>query len=100
AGNREDVMDWGPSERAKYAGLGIIVLNTGLLAAFAMYSALGNIVTAPAIGLLPVALIWGWMIFSVDRWLITSTHGMRGINRTLVFLPRVVLAILIGFTIA
>ena len=34
-GINEDVMDWTPSERAKYTGLGIIVLNTGCLAAFA-----------------------------------------------------------------
>ena len=93
-------MDWAPSDRAKYAGLGIIVLNTGCLAAFAMFSALTKIVMAPAIALVPVALAWGWMIFSVDRWLITSTHGMRGTSRILVFIPRLVLAVLIAFTIA
>ena len=100
AGIKEDVMDWSPSDRAKYAGLGIIVFNTGCLAAFAMFSALTKIVIAPAAALVPVALGWGWMIFSVDRWLITSTHGMRGANRILVFIPRLVLAVLIAFTIA
>ena len=77
AGVKEDVMDWSPAERAKYTGLGIIVLNTGCLAAFAMFTALGKIVAAPAFALVPLALIWGWIIFSVDRWLITSTHGIR-----------------------
>ena len=100
AGIKEDVLDWVPSDRAKYAGLGIIVLNTGCLAAFAMFTALTKIVTAPAIALVPVALVWGWMIFSIDRWLITSTHGMRGASRALVFIPRLVLAVLIAFTIA
>lgn len=100
AGIKEDVMDWTPSERAKYSGLGIIVLNTGLLAAFAMFTALDKIVSAPAIALIPIALIWGWIIFSVDRWLITSTHGVSGVNRVLVFIPRLVLAVLIAFTIA
>jgi len=93
-------MDWVPSDRAKYAGLGIIVLNTGCLAAFAMFTALGKILIAPAIALIPVALVWGWMIFSIDRWLITSTHGMRGASRLLVFIPRLILAVLIAFTIA
>jgi uncharacterized protein DUF4407 len=100
AGIEEDVMDWAPSERLKYAGVGIIVLNTGCLAAFAMFTALGKVISAPAAALIPVSLIWGWMIFSVDRWLITSTHGMRGTNRVLVFIPRIVLAILLAFTIA
>ena len=100
AGIKEEVMDWAPSDRAKYSGLGIIVLNTGCLAAFAMYTALGKIVVAPAIALLPIALIWGWMIFSVDRWLITSTHGLEGLNRVLIFIPRLVLAVLLAFTIA
>jgi hypothetical protein len=100
AGVKEDVMDWVPSERAKYAGLGIIVLNTGCLAAFAMFSALGKIVTASPVALAPIALVWGWMIFSIDRWLITSSHGMRGVNRVLVFIPRLLLATLIAFTIA
>jgi len=100
AGIKEDVMDWSPAERAKYTGLGIIVLNTGCLAAFAMFTALGKIIAAPAIALIPLALIWGWIIFSVDRWLITSTHGVRGLSRVLIFLPRLVLAILLAFTIA
>jgi hypothetical protein len=100
AGIKEDVMDWSPAERAKYTGLGIIVLNTGCLAAFAMFTALQKIVEAPAVALVPVALIWGWIIFSVDRWLITSTHGVRGLSRVLIFLPRLLLAILLAFTIA
>lgn len=100
AGIREDVMDWTPSERLKYAGLGIIVLNTGCLAAFAMFTALRTIISAPAVVLLLPALAWGWIIFSVDRWLITSTHGIQGMNRVLVFTPRLVLAVLIAFTIA
>jgi hypothetical protein len=100
AGVREDIMDWTPSERLKYAGLGIIVLNTGCLAAFAMFTALHTILSAPSIALLPLALVWGWMIFSVDRWLITSTHGVSGRNRVLIFIPRLILAILLAFTIA
>jgi hypothetical protein len=100
AGIKEDVMDWSPAERAKYTGLGIIVLNTGCLAAFAMFTALGKIVAAPAFALVPLALIWGWIIFSVDRWLITSTHGVRGLSRVLIFIPRLLLAILLAFTIA
>ena len=65
-----------------------------------MFTALGKIISAPGFVLVPIALVWGWMIFSVDRWLITSTHGIRGLNRVLIFIPRLVLAILLAFTIA
>jgi hypothetical protein len=99
-GIEEDIMDWAPSERAKYTGLGIIVLNTGFLATLAMLTALNKIVSASTFALLPFALAWGWVIFSVDRWLITSTHGVRGASRVFIFLPRLVLAILLAFTIA
>jgi hypothetical protein len=99
-GIKEDVMDWTPTERAKYAGLGVIVLNTGFLATFAMFTALGKIVSASPLALVPIALAWGWIIFSVDRWLITSTHGVSGINRVFIFIPRLALAVLLAFTIA
>jgi hypothetical protein len=100
AGIKEDVLDWSPAERAKYTGLGIIVLNTGCLAAFAMFTALDKIVSAPPYALVPLALAWGWIIFSVDRWLIASTHGVRGLSRVFIFIPRLLLAILLAFTIA
>jgi hypothetical protein len=100
AGISEEILDWAPSERARYTGLGVIVFNTGCLAAFAMFTALGKIVAAPPVFLVPVALVWGWMIFSVDRWLITSTHGVHGVSRLLILIPRLLLAILLAFTIA
>jgi hypothetical protein len=97
---QEDIMDWVPSERAKYAGLGIVVLNTGVLAALSMLTALGKIISAPGFALVPVALAWGWIIFSIDRWLITSTHGVTGTSRVRVFLPRLALAAILAFAIA
>jgi hypothetical protein len=100
AGITEEILDWVPSERARYTGLGVIVLNTGCLAAFAMFTALGKVVSAPPLYLLPIALVWGWMIFSVDRWLIASTHGVHGVSRLLILIPRLLLAILLAFTIA
>lgn len=100
AGIREEILDWAPSERGRYTGLGVIVFNTGCLAAFAMFTALGKVVAAPAAFLVPIALVWGWMIFSVDRWLVTSTHGVHGVSRLLILIPRLLLAILLAFTIA
>src|SRR5579871_22232 len=101
-GIKEDVLDWVPANRAQYAFFGTIVLNTGLLAAVAMFTALTKIVSAPLALLIPAALLWGWIILSIDRWLIASTHGVypSNLSRILVFAPRLVLAALIALTIA
>jgi hypothetical protein len=99
-GIREDVLDWVPANRPHYTAFGIIVLNTGLLAAAAMFSALTKIVSAPLAALVPAAMLWGWIILSIDRWLIASTHGVHQTKRFVVFAPRLVLAALIALTIA
>jgi hypothetical protein len=100
-GVREDILDWAPEERPHYTGFGVIVLNTGCLATLAMFTALSKIVAAPLPALIPVALLWGWIILSIDRWLIASTHGVHvGGRLLLIFLPRLVLAILLALSIA
>jgi hypothetical protein len=100
-GIQEDILDWVPEERARYTGLGIIVLNTGGLAALAMFTALSKIVAAPPLAFVPVALMWGWIILSIDRWLIASTHGVHQARRLpMIFAPRLVLAVLLALSIA
>jgi hypothetical protein len=100
-GVRERILDWVPEERARYTGLGIIVLNTGVLAALAMLTAMGRIVSAPVLAFIPLALLWGWIIISIDRWLITSTHGVHPARSMLkIFAPRLLLTVLLALTIA
>src|SRR6266566_4564826 len=100
-GIREEILDWVPEERPRYTGFGIIVLNTGCLATLAMFTALTKIVAAPPLALVPVALMWGWIILSIDRWLISSTHGVHRASRLpMIFAPRIVLAILLALSIA
>jgi hypothetical protein len=100
-GVQESILDWVPEERARYTGLGIIVLNTGFLAALAMFTALNKVVAAPVLAFVPVALLWGWIILSIDRWLIASTHGIHQRRRLpLIFAPRIALAIILALSIA
>jgi hypothetical protein len=100
-GVRERILDWVPEERARYTGLGIIVLNTGVLAALAMLTAMGRIVSGPVLAFIPLALLWGWIIISIDRWLITSTHGVHPARSMLkIFAPRLLLTVLLALTIA
>jgi hypothetical protein len=100
-GVRERILDWVPEERTRYTGLGIIVLNTGVLAALAMLTAMDRIVAAPFVAFLPLALFWGWVIITIDRWLIASTHGVHPTRSMLkIFLPRLLLTVLLALSIA
>lgn len=101
AGAYQDLLKQCPSEQTKYAGLGGVLLATFVLAAlsagYAVYSVFNDPLWAVAF-----AIIWGLIIFNFDRFLV-STMRKYGVNRRkqlLLAAPRVVLALLIGFTIA
>lgn len=89
-----------PSESAKYTSIGGTVFFTGLLASvsggFAVYSIFHSYVAALLVGLL-----WGVMIFNLDRFVVSSMKKQpkRG-QEWLMALPRVALAILIAIVIA
>jgi hypothetical protein len=95
----EDLLDRVWEERARYTGLGTIVLGTAGMAMLSMLDALDQILGPAWPVVLVVALLWGAFICAFDRWLISSTHGRRG-SRLLVFGPRILLALLFGVIIA
>lgn len=89
-----------PTESTKYAGIGATIFFTGLLAAlaaaYAMYTVFDNTIIATSIG-----LIWGLMIFNLDRYIVSSMKkSERFINELLLALPRIILAILIALVIS
>lgn len=99
SGARPDVLAQCPSERTKFEGVGGAVLTTSVLATlsmwFALYSALG---VNPFLAV-PVAIVWGLVIMSLDRWLVSSMPA-GGSRRWRLALPRVLMAILLGFVIS
>lgn len=101
AGVREELLDWVPEERARYTRLGLIVFNTGVLAALSLFAALHKISGAFWLVLLPVCAIWALLVMTFDGWLVASTHGVRS-RRTkwAVFVPRLCISILMGAAIA
>jgi hypothetical protein len=99
AGVWEEILDWVPEERARYTRLGMIVLNTGIMAGASLLVALENVVHILWIFLLPAALIWGYVIVSFDGWLIASTHGKLS-RKWKVFAVRLLLSVLLGAFIA
>ena len=101
AGAHQDLLKQYPSEHSKYSGLGGVILATFVLAAisagYAVYSVFGNWIWT-----LAFAVIWGLIIFNFDRFLV-STMRKYGISRRKqlwMAVPRILLAVLIGITIA
>ncbi|HXB91719.1 MAG TPA: DUF4407 domain-containing protein, partial [Puia sp.] len=101
AGAHQDILKDCPSEQSKYAGLGGVLLATFVLAAlsagYAMYS-----VFSDALWAVLFAIVWGLIIFNFDRFLVSTMrkYGVSRQKQIWIAAPRLVLALLIGFTIA
>jgi hypothetical protein len=121
AGADATILDRCPrSDKVKYQGLGGIVLATGVLASIAMYFAVKTIFfdekeVAELIEngqgflawLVPgiIGLIWGLIIFNLDRFIISSTGKGDGTDRITVSelingLPRIFMALVIAIAIS
>jgi Domain of unknown function (DUF4407) len=99
-GIKEDILDWVPTERARYTGMALIVVNTAILAGFSMVMALNIGTGVNPVLLLPLGVFWGFLIGVIDAWLISSTHGVQGRRAYLLFIPRLVISIILGAVIA
>lgn len=101
AGAHQDLLKQFPSEHAKYSGLGGVLLATFVLAAissgYAVYTVFNNWMTA-----LGFAVIWGLIIFNFDRFLVSTMrkYGISKRKQLWMAVPRIILALLIGVTIA
>ena len=90
-----------PSEYAKYSGMGGVLLATFALATlsagYAVYTVFGNIYWT-----IGFAFIWGLIIFNFDRFLVSTMrkYGVSAATQWKLALPRFLLALLIGVTIA
>ena len=89
-----------PSDLQKYMGIGATVLFTGILAfvssAYAIYTIFNSYAAAIVFG-----LIWGLMIFNLDRYIVSSMKMSRSLFKNLLSAtPRLVLAVLLALVIA
>jgi len=106
-------------DRVKYAGIGGIVLCTGLLAgvsgAFAFHTIFGpkgdanDYSLTSSIGMqiatMIFAVVWGLVIFNLDRFIISSTGKGDGTDAITwkefgQALPRIIIALILGFAIS
>jgi hypothetical protein len=101
SGAHQELLKQFPSEHSKYFGLGGVILATFILASlsagYAIYSVFGNWGWT-----MIFAIVWGLIIFNFDRFLVSTMrkYGVGPRKQLSMAIPRMVLAILIGFTIA
>lgn len=88
-----------PTETSKFVGIGATVFFTGILAsissAFALHFVFDQVFLAIGFG-----LIWGLMIFNLDRFIVLSMRKGKGNREYWQALPRFILAILIAVVIS
>ena len=100
SGANRPLLEKCPTEGSKYVGIGATIFFTGifaaLAAAYALYTVFENYLIAGLFG-----LIWGLMIFNLDRYIVSSMRK-EGNSRKEFYtaLPRIILAVLISLVIA
>lgn len=100
SGAGKELLKKCPTETSKYVGIGATVFFTGifafLAAAYALYTVFDNIWSAVFFG-----VVWGLMIFNLDRFIVSSMRKEGKAGRELLMAtPRLILAILISVVIA
>lgn len=118
AGADEHFLSKSPmQDRVKYAGIGGIVLCTGLLACFsggfAFYTIFGPKNNAiydtfswgALIGSLIFGIVWGLIILNLDRFIVSSTGKGDGTDKVTLkefgqAIPRIIIALILGFAIS
>jgi len=100
AGVENSILEKCPADRNKYAGIGATVFFTGVLAFFssgyALYTVFDSVWLATGFG-----LVWGLMIFNLDRYIVMSmkSQGQWWRNLAVAF-PRMVMAVLLALVIS
>jgi hypothetical protein len=94
------ILEQCPSDTNKYAGIGATIFFTGLFAAMAAAYALFTVFDSYWISIL-LGLLWGAMIFNLDRYIVSSMRKDSNRYRELLTaIPRIVLAVVISVVIA
>ena len=105
AGVNRKILRQCPTDYAKYAGTGGTILFTAIMAAISGGYAISFVFqNAPLFIPLGFGLIWGLMIFNLDRFMVNTMYsdGKHSISREEFFggLPRIILAIFLGIVIS
>jgi len=94
------ILEKHSSESVKYVGIGATIFFTGVFAAiaasYAVFTIFDNLYISLAFGIL-----WGLMIFNLDRYIVSSMRKHKKRSRELLMAtPRLILALFISIVIA
>ena len=101
SGSDADILEQcSKGEQNKYAGIGATVFFTAVMAfiagSYALYTVFDNLYSAIFFG-----LIWGLLIFNLDRYIISTIKKTANITDELIqAAPRIVLAVIIAVVIS
>ncbi|HEX5169644.1 MAG TPA: DUF4407 domain-containing protein [Cyclobacteriaceae bacterium] len=99
SGAHDELLKKCPTEASKYVGIGATVFFTGIFAALACAYALFTVFDNAWISL-ALGVVWGLMIFNLDRYIVSSMRKEGNTKKELTTaLPRIILAILISIVI-
>ncbi|MBN6053877.1 DUF4407 domain-containing protein, partial [Nonomuraea sp. RK-328] len=99
AGADERLLDRVPHERARYTGLGGVVVSTSVIGGLSMWFFLSQMLGRSHVLMVIPVLVWALTILNLDRWLISAVSVLWR-RRLLMLLPRLAVATVLGLVIA
>ncbi|MDF2046114.1 DUF4407 domain-containing protein [Microbacterium sp. Kw_RZR3] len=100
-GADNDVLNEVPEEVPRFVQMFLVLAGTALVSSLSMMFALLTGVRASLFLAIPLALVWGLIIFNLDRFLTSTMRSTKNVFRLLgLAFPRVIMAALIGIVVA
>ncbi|MCY1715486.1 DUF4407 domain-containing protein [Microbacterium sp. SL62] len=100
-GADNDVLDEVPEEVPRFVQMFLVLAGTALVSSLSMMFALLTGVRVSLWLAVPLAIVWGLIIFNLDRFLTSTMRSTKNIFRLLgLAMPRVIMAALIGIVVA
>lgn len=100
-GAEGEILDRVPGETPRFVQMFFVLAGTALVSAISMMFALTTGVQVAIWVAIPLAIIWAAIIFNLDRFLTSTMTSTRSVGKLIgLALPRVAMAILIGFLVA
>ncbi|REC97630.1 uncharacterized protein DUF4407 [Microbacterium sp. AG157] len=100
-GADNDVLDEVPEEVPRFVQMFLVLAGTALVSSLSMMFALLTGVRVSLWLAVPLAIVWGLIIFNLDRFLTSTMRSTKNFFRLLgLAMPRVIMAALIGIVVA
>lgn len=96
-----EILDRVPGETPRFVQMFFVLAGTALVSAISMLFALTTGVQAIIWLAVPLAIIWALIIFNLDRFLTSTMTSTRNVWKLIgLAIPRVIMAVIIGFVVA